>query len=99
MFKPGDMVRVIGEKETGEIVAIIDGTALVQYKTGKRKIALSALIAQHETSVTAAQFDEAVKSLMYQIADDVGHTAQLDQVLEIAAVVCKRLKTRLFEDE
>jgi hypothetical protein len=100
MFKPGDIVRPIGEAKTGEIVAVIDGIALVQFAGKRRKVPLSALILADEKTVTAACYDEAVKGLLAETADnarDIG--APVGLTLEIVASVCGKLRRRLFGGE
>lgn len=99
-FKPGDRVRVIGETKVGEIVSLIEDVALVQYPKGnKRKITLVNLLPpldDNSIRLTPETYDEAVKSIMYDIAADIGDTDQLDGVLEIVGAVSSQLKTRLF---
>lgn len=99
MFKRGDEVHKLGDKEVGTITEIVDTTAIVKYPGGRKdKIQLGRLAKyEAEKRVTAAQFDEAVKALMYSVAEDVGDTDQLDGVLEIVGMVSRQLKMRLFE--
>lgn len=101
-YRPGDRVRYNGK--VGEIDNMgysekhEENLYIVKYDNGKKEKALeSALSAAEEVRITVNQFDEAVKALMYSIAEDVGDTAQLDGVLEIVGGVCGRLKARLFD--
>lgn len=99
-FRVGDEVQIAGQKEIATIEQIVDEVALVKYPDGKKmKTALAALLPPltNEIVLTPDKYDEAVKALMFQVAEDVGDTDQLDSVLEIVGVVCRRLKTRLFE--
>lgn len=99
-FQIGDRVRIIGDRETGTIVNIIEEVALVKYANGsKKKISLVNLLPplQGEITITREKFDEAVKALMYGVAENVGDTDRLDGVLEIVGMVCNDLKSRLFE--
>lgn len=50
-----------------------------------------------DVRISTGQFDEAVKTLMYEVADDIPDDEQLNGVLEIVVAVCGRLKARLFE--
>lgn len=73
---------------------------IVRFGNGKKEKVLESEIApaiSEDVRITKAQFDEAVKALMYSVAEDVGDTDQLDRVLEIVGMVSRQLKTRLFE--
>lgn len=73
---------------------------IVRFENGKKKKALESEITPaggEDVKITATQFDEAVKAYMYSVAEDVGDTDQLDGALEIVGIVCRQLKTRLFE--
>lgn len=99
-LKVGDRVKwVFDEKHTGTITHIIEDTAIVKYDDGtKHKDPVTSLVKVDDVKmITAVQFDEAVKALMYEAAEDVGDTDQLDGVLEIIGTICRQLKTRLFE--
>lgn len=99
-FQTGDRVRIIGKRETGKIVNIIDDIALVKYSDGtKKKIAISNLLPPLEEGITLtpAQYDEAVKALMYEAAEDAGDTDQLDGMLEVIGAICAQLKARIFQ--
>jgi hypothetical protein len=100
MFKVGDEVHNLRETRVGTITNIVDNIAIIEYPPHgtKEKMPLKYLVKNEaEKRVSVEQFDEAVKALMYSIAEDVGDTAQLDGVLEIVGGVCGRLKARLFE--
>lgn len=98
-FKVGDNVRVLGEKRVGEITRIIDETAIIKYSKGdKIKTLLSYLsLSSEDEGITPEKFDEAVKAVMYEVAEDIGDTDQLDGVLEIVGAVSARIKARLFD--
>ena len=100
-FKIGDRVRVIGKTKVAEIENIIDETALIRYPNGqKQKIGLCNLLPplkEDYIQLTPEKFDEAVKSVMYDTAEKVGDTDQLDGVFEIVAAVSSQLKAKLFD--
>lgn len=73
---------------------------IVRFGNGQKEKVLESEITpaiSEDVRITKAQYDEAVKALMYSIAEDVGDTPQLDGVLEIVGGVCGRLKARLFD--
>lgn len=99
-FKVGDMVRIIGKRETGTIENIIEDVAIVKYADGRKKkigvVNLLPPLDDKSITITPEKFDEAVKALMYAAAEDVGDTDKLDGMLEIIGAVCSQLKARLF---
>lgn len=102
MFKIGDKVRIIGERKTGIIVKMIDDIALVQYPNGqKKKIGVVNLLPPIEDNdsieITPEKYDEYVKALMYEAAENAKNDEQLDGILEVIGVICARLKMRLFD--
>lgn len=99
MCNVGDRARLAFNKKVGTITEIISDVAILKYPDGtKTKAPISLLVVENDViSVTPAKYDEAVKALMYKVAEDVGDTDQLDNVLEIVGMVCGQLKARLFE--
>lgn len=100
MFKIGDEVRVMGSKDRARIVQLIDKVAILEYPNkGRIKVSESALmpIESDAIEITPERFDEAVKSVMYATAEEMGeHEDKLDQALEVVAAVSSQLKARLF---
>lgn len=102
-YRPGDRVRYNGK--VGEIDNMgysernEENLYIVKFENGRKEKALESALSAAEEAVriTPAKYDEAVKALMYSIAEDVGDTPQLDGVLEIVGGVCGWLKARLFE--
>ena len=73
---------------------------IVRFENGKKKKALESEIipaAEEVVKITASQFDEAVKALMYSVSESADDTDHLDGALNIIGIVCQRLKIRLFE--
>lgn len=103
-YKVDDRVRF------GEKIGVIDNIGfsekneeylyIVRFGNGKKEKVLESEIApaiSEDVRITKTQFDEAVKALMYEAAEDVGDTDRLDGVLEIIGTICGQLKTRLFD--
>lgn len=102
MLKEHDRVRVTGDRRIGEIVNIIDQTIIVKYPGGdKRKVTGTEItrVTEDEIRITPSTFDEAVKAVMYETAEDAGETDQLDFMLELIAAVGSKLKARLFNEQ
>lgn len=98
MFQIGDRVRVVGETVVGEVERIIGDVAIVRYKDRKSKTHIENLVAAGENYyITPARYDEVVKGLMYQAAEDAGNSEDLDYILKIIGMVCGQLKARLFD--
>lgn len=74
---------------------------IVQYSNCKKEKALeSELTAARDDIVrlTPNKFDEAVKALMYETAQDAESNEQLDFILELIGAVSSKLKARLFNE-
>lgn len=100
MYNINDKVRIIGETKVGIIDCIIEETAIVRYPDGKKKININCLVpplADNSITLTPEKFDEAVKGVMYDAAEKATSDNQLDDILEVIAAVCSKLKSRVFD--
>lgn len=100
MFNVGDRVRTKDDR-TGVIVnADCRPTLIIGYHNGEREKILESELTKvkNETIlISPAKFDNVVKALMYQAAEDAGDSKDLDFILEVIGMVCGQLKARLFD--
>ena len=98
MYKIGDRV-LTPDNSIGIIDNIIDDKTIVKYPNGnKMKYLLSDLDKAPSVTITITpeKYDDIVKVVMYDVAEDSENKDHLNFILELIGAVASKIKERLF---